>query len=1086
MGREKTYTAQFWGFFLLMLMAIAAKGQHYTIERFTEADGLNFDQVSDIVQDWRGYIWIGTYGGGVNSFDGKRFNSFDENSGLTSNRVRALELDQEQTLWVGTLGGGISMIKHNNVYDFRDSVGTLSDFIYDLFLDSRNRMWIGTREGLYYYDKGVLRGLSETMAIPMAQVQQIHEDNEGNIWVAFWEHGLVRLEPTGEESFDITTFSLNNGLLDNTVTVIREAAGNSLWLGTLKGLQRLVYGGGNFLFYTPYSRKLPHGQVFDVLKTDYEGIFLSFGKDGVYRILKEDSLEAMHFAEDVFAYKFFEDAEHMLWISDWENGLLSIKEGYVNSYQDQLEVPVREMRSFDMHRDRLYISSDAGLIVQDSGGFQMKKPTGIADGYVETTFTDAGGQLWMFAQGRLFHRTATGWEDFEDYKAIIPSSVLEIAQDATGDLWLAPWGHDIVKYDGTSFSIIRDEKLQGAQHFYDALALEDGSVWFASQQNGVFRIADGVVTNYNMETGLPSNRVTGLAADSRGGVWMACQNGGLVCIMNGEIAYVQNLSTGLSDDVVSVYCDQEDVLWAGSKGGVFAVPLNKLWNNETFTPLLVDETDGLPSDECQIGCLIGAGDIIWAATKSGVAAIRRDIVSEQEYETFPTVFIADVLVNFKNVRWQDYEVAIHPVTGLPVDFQFGHDQNQLSFIINGVSTRSRERIHYKYKLEGLDETWSPLSSAPVITYHDVSPGEYTLHVVPCNERSLCSEGAVTFHFSVARPFWKAWWFYLIILMLINLLFFLVIRLREHNLKESRIQLEKKVRKRTAEIELQKRIIEENNRNMTDSIRYAKRIQKAMLSSESEMQLIFPDSFILYIPKDIVSGDFYFSTRLADKHIVLVSDCTGHGVPGAVMSMLGYSVFNEAIRKKELVTTDEIMNFVSQSVIRMLHQKERNGETQDGMDASIIVYDPTTERLQYSGAHNSIYVISGRADINGEKVVLKESLNDKNLYELKADKQPIGINKNGGTDPFTETTISLTDGDMVYLFSDGYADQFGGITIEEQAKGGKKIKTSQVRKMLLEISGLSMEDQKNELQKFLARWKGPLEQVDDITFVGFRV
>ncbi|MBE9469402.1 MAG: PAS domain S-box protein [Bacteroidetes bacterium] len=246
----------------------------------------------------------------------------------------------------------------------------------------------------------------------------------------------------------------------------------------------------------------------------------------------------------------------------------------------------------------------------------------------------------------------------------------------------------------------------------------------------------------------------------------------------------------------------------------------------------------------------------------------------------------------------------------------------------------------------------------------------------------------------------------------------------------------------------------------DSIIYAKRIQTAVLPSKKRISKIIPEYFILYKPRNIVSGDFYWIQEKDNKVIIVVADCTGHGVPGAFMSLIGISFINEIVNVNNIIKPNEILDNLKTRIINSLQQTSREDSIRDGMDMSICVIDKEKNVLNFAGANNPIYIVR-----------------DDELIEVTPDKMPVSIYKNISK-PFTNHKINLTKGDLLYLFTDGYADQFGG----EKAK---KFKYRQFKQLFLKIKEASMFEQKLILDKEFERWSGNLEQVDDILVLGIR-
>ena len=277
------------------------------------------------------------------------------------------------------------------------------------------------------------------------------------------------------------------------------------------------------------------------------------------------------------------------------------------------------------------------------------------------------------------------------------------------------------------------------------------------------------------------------------------------------------------------------------------------------------------------------------------------------------------------------------------------------------------------------------------------------------------------------------------------------------------------------LEIQKHKIEEKNTEIMDSINYAKRIQNALLQSEQHVSDNFPPHFILFKPKDVVSGDFYWAAEKQGKLYLAVADCTGHGVPGAFMSMLGIAFLNEITAKDTALTPGDILDQLREKIIKELNQTGKIEDSKDGMDISMVQIDLKTKKMVWAGANNSLYFIrQSEFDLESEDKIVTGS---NGFYEIKPNSQPIGFYDN--MKPFTNHEIELTKGDMMYLFTDGYPDQFGGIK-------GKKLKYRVFKELLVKNSQEEIEMQKLLLSKFFQNWRGEMSQVDDVCVIGLKL
>ena len=293
----------------------------------------------------------------------------------------------------------------------------------------------------------------------------------------------------------------------------------------------------------------------------------------------------------------------------------------------------------------------------------------------------------------------------------------------------------------------------------------------------------------------------------------------------------------------------------------------------------------------------------------------------------------------------------------------------------------------------------------------------------------------------------------------------------------------------------KKEIEAVYKEVSDSINYAQRIQASILPESNILKKHLSEHFVLFKPKDKVSGDFYWWTHIGHHTIITAADCTGHGVPGAFMSMLGASFLREVIEKEYITHTGVILRKLRKEIIKALKQTNEAGTQKDGMDMALISIDHETNIVQFSGANNPLYIIrnvitSERGNLpnndelimhstnaHNDGLILAMTYNEKGLYEIKPDKMPIAIYEK--MDAFTTHEFQLEKGDMLYMFSDGFADQFGG-------PKGKKFKYKPFKRLLLENAYKPMVEQKEIMNQAFESWRGKEEQIDDVVVLGIKI
>lgn len=386
------------------------------------------------------------------------------------------------------------------------------------------------------------------------------------------------------------------------------------------------------------------------------------------------------------------------------------------------------------------------------------------------------------------------------------------------------------------------------------------------------------------------------------------------------------------------------------------------------------------------------------------------------------------------------------------DIVFGRGDNTVYFDLIAPEYLKENSTQYQYIVSKAMKQWSKWSYNNTVSLM-IIPGKYTLQVRAKDIWGNVSQPKVI-GFTIKAPFTQTTLFYIIVFCIAVFLIISIIRFRERQLKKEKQILETRVKERTAQIAAQKQEI-------TSSIEYASRIQRALLPEEAHFKNYFSDYFIIFNPRDIVSGDFYWIGEDEKRFFFTVADCTGHGVPGAFMSTLGISTLDEIITNNDNLKANAVLNLLREKVKTSLHQTGKEGEAADGMDVAFCILHKNKKLLEYSGAYNPLFIFQG-----GE------------LKEYKADRMPIGIYY-GEKESFTNYEIKIQKGDIIYIFSDGFIDQFGG------PKGAKYMKHN-LKKLLAEIHHKPMAEQRRILEHEFIEWRGTGNQIDDVTILGVKI
>lgn len=393
-----------------------------------------------------------------------------------------------------------------------------------------------------------------------------------------------------------------------------------------------------------------------------------------------------------------------------------------------------------------------------------------------------------------------------------------------------------------------------------------------------------------------------------------------------------------------------------------------------------------------------------------------------------------------------------------------YSRNELLFML-GFTGYELNNIEFSYTLEGREEDYHRWNKSHQVQLTGIREGSYVLRLMARSETND-QVYSISIPFTILPPWYRTWWAYVIYTLLFLLVVVAAVIIYNKRLVEQNRILEETVEERTRTVKEQKQEIEHKQQEIMDSINYAQRIQRALLATDKLLKQNLPDYFVHFQPKDIVSGDFYWAAELNDGRFVLATaDSTGHGVPGAIMSMLNISCLTDSVEAKGLSEPAEILNATRCRIISYLKNDGSAEGGKDGMDCSLIRFDFKNKKMSYAAANNPVWIVRFRD-------VLPE------LIELNCDKMPVGKHDRDQTG-FTQYEFDLQTGDMVYAITDGFPDQFGG-------PKGKKFMYRQLKETLQAMAHLKVSEQSSLLGKIFADWKGDLEQVDDVTIIGVRV
>ena len=1071
--------------------------QELKFSHITAEQGLSMGVVNCVLQDSRGFMWFGTQDG-LNKYDGYnitiyKHNPLDSNS-LSNNFINALYEDKSGILWIGTDGGGLesySLIsgKYRHYSNVKNDASSLSNNkVRAVMEDADGAIWVATDEGLNMLDKKTgkftryLNDKNNRSSISDNSVFCLHQSGNGIIWIGTLGGGLNAFDKKTKtfrhyDQLDETGAVVENS---NLVRSIHEDKEGILWIGTFgDGMEIFDPESGRFLKNLVNKENDPNSLSHNAITSITEdasgvlwigtyggGVDLYFKKTGKFRHQKSDEHDPGSINSDQVK-SIYHDEAGSVWVGTEGGGV---------------NVHFRSSNKFQYYKKK------------DDSGNSLKSNIVLA------LLMDRDGLIWAgTAQGGLtsLNRETDTYMQYPQLSTAGNNSVLSLCEDADGLIWVGTWGKGLNSYDKKTKKVTTYSRFddQSTKTIISIMQAKNGTMWIGTLKGGVFSYdsKNKVFQHYTTGSGLSSDNIYTVFEDSKGTIWIGTEGAGVnaLNVSTGKVkvyAHDEKNNSISSNSVNHMYEDAQHNLWLATANG-----LNK-FNPATGHFEHYFEKDGLPND--YIYCVMpDRSGNLWMTTNKGISRFNPNIPNV-DGSAFRNYDVNDGLQGMEHNQGAFFcskngEMLVGGVNGFnvftpekignnqhqpPVRIisykRFGKEvlldtliynkqylelswrQNFFSFDFVALDYQVPGKNKYSYKLEGVDEDWSPAGPQRYASYTELSGGDYVFRVRASNSDGVWNDEGVTLYIRINPPFWKTKWFYTLCVLLIIGGFWGFLKYRTSSIKRENKILEEKVEARTQELA-------QKNKDITSSIQYAKRIQLAILPPLEQIFNYLPQSFLLYKPKDIVSGDFYWFGLKNGKRIIAVVDCTGHGVPGAFMSMIGHNLLNQIISENGITEPDQILNALHKGVQSALKQGTGVVDTSDGMDVAICVIDENNTELQFAGAFRPLFMF-------------RNGVFDK----IEADKFPIGGSQLDAERRFTMRRITINKGDTFYMTSDGYADQFGG-------DQGKKFMVKRFNELLVSIQDKPMEEQGRIVEETFYRWKGDYQQIDDVLMFGFR-
>lgn len=1034
--------------------------QSYHFNNYGVKHGLAQSKVYEIVQDKEGYLWLGTESG-VSQFDGVSFKNFTSEHGLADNGVRAIYIDSYNYLWLGHTGGGISRFDGLHFEVFNADSFTIDDDITSIVEDSDKNIWVSTHgEGVVKFinpEKKLLQDIKtvhykgkEGLSDRVFSINKIHD---GTLF--FLTDVGIKILHRGSEKFEFYQFEK----LDFFTTTLFEDSRKNIWLGTHNG--GLFKYDSNKRFVKNYNDKdgLAHNFI-SCLAESPDGHVWAGTWGGGISVLSSDvvsNYNKMNGLIDNQIWTILPDREGNMIIGTNENGLMLFKGEHFIHYSQNNGLPGEQVLTiFQDKNDKIWFGTDKGIAIFSHDTISALEANNLTKDKILYIKGDKNNNIWFatekngvveysVTEKRFIYNSVMNTTINRNFFGLV--TAMEIDRD--NKLWVGTVGgliyFDIDKNRNQIEILTQGSGLAGndiSSLFCDS----KGRLWVGSKGFGITSIKNTTFTIVPYEKKFTPTTFT---EDKRGNIWIGTEGQGvLICNGNSIVRQIKSKDGLLANNITLLNSNDENI-YIGTNIGINRYDLT---NDKIYS---YNESSGFTGIETRKNASFRDREgNFWFGHAEGVT--KYNIGAEKHNTLEPITHIKRFRVNLK-----DYNLI--------QNLSFGYRENSVVFDYSSICFSNPKAVRYKVMLEGADRDWRAETQQTFINYPALSPNNYTFKVIACNNYGVWNQHPETFSFQISPPYWKTWWFILTCVFFILIAIVAFIKIRTQRLMREKKILEQKVAERTAEVVQKNTELAKKNKSITDSIKYAKRIQDAMLPRDNYFEKLINDYFIYFKPRDIVSGDFYWITQKKNKTIIVAADCTGHGVPGAFMSMLGIALLNEIVNKKDVIQANEILNKLRDKIIISLKQSGKQGEAQDGIDLSLCIIDKENLNMQFSGANNPIFIVRNKK---------YSALGKHEIFKLKPDKMPIGIYLRN-VKPFNNQTIKLKEEDAIYMFSDGYIDQFG-------QKTDRRFMTGRFKKMLLEIYEKPMFQQKEIIDQEYKKWKGELDQIDDILVVGVKI
>jgi ligand-binding sensor domain-containing protein/serine phosphatase RsbU (regulator of sigma subunit) len=1030
---------------------------------------------------------------------GYRFRNYGLESGIPDLFISTLNQDRNGYLWIGS-GSGLSKFDGINFFkmSFPDSV--VGRYPTVSLRDKAGRIWFGCSDGSVFYTEGTTLQPSGLNKLRSVSISSMIESPDGSLFIIPQGKSVFKIDPSDPDVvteyavdeqlsmlsacftqsgnlligtqedlriFEVGRDSLLNistmsGFDYSSILAIHKIRDKDIYLAGTNGsgLFRLeISGKKNTISRLPGTEELNYESIPSITEDDQGNILLSTNESGFVEMkLSEDanSVKKLSFFSNKSGLPgnnirfVFQDNEGNLWIGLFGNGLSLLNSLAFSYYSPGSTQETNNIIYANKLNNDYFLGTPSGFYLFDTANIKKRSFTDLRQktGRIEIAsyFVDGENNVWIGTRGgglfkmtpdgsvRQFFRSGNSAEDYiNDVKC------------SDKYIWLGTLNGVIILNRFSGFPIAVYNTNNGLPHnsISQIFITSEGKAAVATEADRLYLIdlEKGVTAGKAVMYGTTMNKISSFCQSKSGSLWASTLGNGVFEFFGDSLKSFTRNDLLISDYAYGILADTSDRIWIGHDRGFSRYNL-KTGILKTFG------TEFAGGGGCNPAGMYESPDgKVFIGTTTGF--IVYDKAKDYRPQLPPVNNINSITVN-------DKEYPYSPSLTLPYNKRY---TIRVDYI--GINLRDAEKVWYQTKIDNLDDSWSSLTTSRSILFAP-RDGKYKFNMKSVNEDGLSQETPVSFNLVIKKPIWRTGWFLLLMTGVISGIVILIVRQREKEQKKIQEYLEKELEARTSVVMKQKGEIELANLEITDSINYAKRIQSSILPDFGKLKETFSDAFLIFRPRDIVSGDFYWFDKLDEERFMVVcADSTGHGVPGAFMSMIGSTLLQDIVKRQNITKPSGILKMLDNHIFSTLNQNVELGVSNDGMDMVVCEINVKTRYIRFASAMRPVILV-----LDGEPFYIKgnrSSVGGESVIEKFFDDQEYYLNK----------------GDTIYLFSDGLPDQFGGVD-------GKKMKIARLKKLIEDVTVLPMAGQKDVITKFYDEWKGDYEQVDDILMMGVRL